>query len=436
MRNARRIWMVATLLTGAATLATGCVDTTDGAELTKTSACANMTSEGSAFYDPSAAPAEASPELGAGRVASAAGAARVESWLPSLHWQADSAAIFGLDGQLATLDGLVPEGGDSEAEEPATSEPDLPTEGSTTEGSTSEDGATGPASSGGSEGGADPGDSGQEPAPSEPGNATPTPEEPATPVSTGPVADPIFGQPYDSSVDPLQVYSPSQVDLSKDFMPGPGTSMPAFDNFLTTGLQPGQKVPEIELWNLDGKLVKLSQYKDLSNVAIIVGSASCMVFRRHSLAMWTKLHQRAAAATAKTGKKLEILVIYTQEAHPALENSIYADQQQWTGFENVADKVLVPMAKTFAERVTYARGLDARFPFNRANVWIDGHDNAVWKMLGEVPNAMFLVDSQGTLVWKELWAMHAGTEWNFAETWPAPDAKPTAFAMIDKLLGL
>ncbi len=422
---------ILTLLTTTAALATGCVDLSDdGTDPSPLSACPNMGSEGSTFYEPAAsepraAPAKAHRDVVARRA--------IADGLPALHADDSAASVLGLQQDVATLGGWAPIGGGEAGT-------DVGADGEDVTPVPDED--TDPAATGGQGGqAADPGSAaGQGDAPAQTPDPADTPagdDVPATePGPSAPLPDPIFSQPYDPSVDPLQMFSASQIDLSKDFMPTYGFPMPAFDNFLANGLQPGQKMPEIALWNLDGKLVKLSQYKDKSNVAIILGSASCMVFRRHSLALWTKLHQRAADATAKTGKKLEILVIYTQEAHPALENSIYAPQKQWTGEENVADKVLVSMTKTFAERVMLARGLDARFPFNRANVWIDGQDNAVWTMLGEVPNAMFLVDSQGTLVWKELWAMHAGTDWNYGETWPAPDAKPTAFAMIDKLLGL
>ena len=296
---------------------------------------------------------------------------------------------------------------------------------------------------------------GDEPATGEPTTGEPTTGEPTTgePTTGEPTADPaetqqpeevvdpadqpdpIFATPYDASVDPLQAVPMSMVDMSKDFVWTPQFVIPAaMTNFTTLGLQPGEKVPDFTLWNLEGKQVMLSQYKGVSNVAIIMGSASCMVFRRESLSMWSALQQIAANAMAKSGKKLEILVVFTKEAHPAAENSVYLDQQ-WLGIENVEDKVLVSMSKTFAERVTLARGLDARFKLDKPNVWIDGMDDAVWKLLGSVPNGMFLIDMQGHLAWKELWAMHAGMEGDYGAP-PNPNAKPTAFSMIEKLLGL
>ncbi len=403
----------------------GCVDGLDDGDLGHPASCPDMGDHASDFVATTYPAAEPASQMGS----AARGVAVVAAPIADPRWNDEHTLALDVAHAVGAIEG-APIGGGSAADEPAVAPtPDEPVveEPTTTDptGGAGSDPAAGGAGQGGDQGSAGNGNA----------NGGGASQEPAGTGDPADQPDPIFETPYDSSVDPLQAVPMSMVDMSKDFVWTPQFAMPeAMANFTTTGLQPGEKVPDFTLWNMEGKQVKLSQYKGVSNVAIILGSASCMVFRRESLTMWSSLKQVAANAMAKSGKKLEILIVFTKEAHPAAEPSVYLGTQ-WLGIENVEDKVLVSMSKTFAERVTLARGLDARIKLDKPNVWIDGMDDAVWKLFGSVPNGMFLIDMQGNLAWKELWAMHAGMGGGYGQA-PDPNAKPTAFTMIEKLLGL
>ena len=403
----------------ASTLVTACVDGVDGdSDPTKVESCPVMSDNATAFVATTYPADDAPNTMGP----AALGVDRVAARIADPRWNDGTEAVLDPSLDVPAIVG-APIGGGSEAEGPVVEpEVDEPGAGGDTGSGNAGSGDTGSGDTGSGDTGSDDTGSG--------GSSDPV--ETVDPVS---VPDPIFATPYDTSVDPLQAVPMSMVDMSKDFVWTPQFVWPeSMANFTTTGLQPGDAVPDFTLWNLEGKQVKLSQYKGVSNLVIIMGSASCMVFRRQSLSMWSALKQTAATAMAKTGKKLEILIVFTKEAHPAAEPSVYLGKQ-WLGIENVEDKVLVSMSKTFAERVTLARGLDARIPLDKPNVWIDGMDDAVWKLLGSVPNGMFLIDIGGHLAWKELWAMQTGMGFGEGQM-PNGNAKPTAFTMIEKLVGL
>lgn len=263
------------------------------------------------------------------------------------------------------------------------------------------------------------------PQPGEPedGPQAEVPEQPQ-----GPVADPAFFTSLAPGFDPLQEVPEADVDLKLDNPLGDDAKLPAFANFASAGLQPGQALASFTLWNLEGKQVSLGQFEGKSAVLLISGSASCVMFRRYSLLALPMVAQVAAQAAQYTGKSLEILVVFTNEAHPAAAPSPYGGKQ-WTTEENVVDKVLVKPSTTFAHRILLARGLEARGGLVKARVLIDGMDDAVWQQLGAVPNAAHLIDAKGKLVWKQLWAIDDGAHDEGGE-----ESEPLLFTKVAELL--
>lgn len=324
-------------------------------------------------------------------------------------------------------------GGGADDEPAAVEQPDVPAVGDAPgdEPGTTE---TKPTEGGGNGTEPDP-STGEDPAqPGGDGSETPEPPVEQPPVETGPTPDPIFSTPFDSSVDPLQEVPLAKVNVAYDKPPTSDAEIPAFPAFFSSPLQAGQPMPQIQAWSLEGKHVDLAQFKGKASVALIVGSASCMVFRRHSLALLPIARQVAKSASVLTGKKLEFVLLFTKEPHPAGEPSPYTGKQ-WTGEENVEDKVLVSVSKTFAHRVTLVRGMDARFKFaEKHNVWIDEMSDDAWQKLGGLPNTLFLIDEQGTLFWKEMWAMQDGIAWEKVSSDPN-SVKPYAYQKIGQLLG-
>ncbi len=231
-----------------------------------------------------------------------------------------------------------------------------------------------------------------------------TTSETSDTADSGPVRDPIFETAQDPNVNPLLQVPADQVDLSKDVTVPDAAHEKLFDAFDGLGVQPGELMPDFTLWNVSGQQVKLSQFRGKAAVLLLTGSSSCFAYRDHAQPWLPKVKDLADSLAAKTGRKLEVLVVYTLEAHPAIDECPYATGAQWTGELNVKDQVLVRQTHTFAQRVTLARALVARYKLDATRLLLDGMDNAVWAQLGQVPNSAHLLDDTGRLVWKEVWA--------------------------------
>ncbi len=243
-----------------------------------------------------------------------------------------------------------------------------------------------------------------------------------------PLKDPAFDAPMDPNVDQLMQVPVSQIDLSKDFVLTADSVVPALQNFYVDGLQPGQVVPDFTAWTLEGKLVSLSDWRHKSNLLVVLGTPSCGAFRHQFAPQLAPLQAFADAITEKTGQKLQVLVVLAKEAHPALDLRPYVGMQ-WTGADNVADKVLVRQPTSFGARVLNGRAIVARLKLNPAQFLVDGMDAAGWQRFGALPNAAHLIDKDGVLVWKEPWAVQTG----LSES--DPTMQPELFNQVAKLLG-
>ncbi len=240
--------------------------------------------------------------------------------------------------------------------------------------------------------------------------------------------DPAFDAPMDPNVDQLMQVPASEIDLSKDFVLTPDTVVPVLQNFYAWGLQPGQQVPDFTLWSLEGKLVSLSDWKNKSNVLVVMGTPSCGEFRNSFRPRLPAFQAYVDAITAQTGEKLQVLLVLNKEAHPAIDPSPYVGVQ-WTGADNVADKILVRQPTTYGTRVLNGRAYVQRYKMNAAQFLVDGMDNAVWQQFGQLSNTAHLIDKNGVLVWKEPWALQAG------KSEQDPTVKPELYAQVAKLLG-
>jgi glutathione peroxidase-family protein len=140
----------------------------------------------------------------------------------------------------------------------------------------------------------------------------------------------------------------------------------------------GTKAPDFALPDLSGKTVRLSSYRNNSNVVLMFGSVTCGATATQLRA--GKPSIRALYARYKK-KGFEFFLIYTKEPHPG-ENIL-----QPTTFEERA-KNAVRLKQV--ERVNFS-------------ILIDTPDNAVRSVYRGWANGTFIVNKDGVLVFRSSW---------------------------------
>jgi len=196
--------------------------------------------------------------------------------------------------------------------------------------------------------------------------------------------------------DPLTQVPVEQVDLGKYNSKTLPDIKVAYENFTTRQLPLGAKAPDFTLDNLAGEKISLHQFLGKKPVLLIFGSAGCYVYRRNAMLRTAELRRRLAG-------KLEVLTIYTLEAHPALDPSPYTGHQ-WTSQANVEDRVLVRQPRRLEERSANALALAERYRLDRRGTLVDNMDNSVWREYGEMPDEVYLIDKDGKITYKNVWA--------------------------------
>lgn len=138
--------------------------------------------------------------------------------------------------------------------------------------------------------------------------------------------------------------------------------------------QPGDKAPEFELQTVDGKTIQSADILSGRPVLLTFGSMSCPM-TASSISPLQRLH-------AEFGDKVDFLMLNVREAHPG-ENIVQPD--------------------TFDEKLEHARAMKKQFdiPFSVA---VDDIDGTLHRALDTKPNAAYLIDIDGTIAFRSLWA--------------------------------
>ena len=103
------------------------------------------------------------------------------------------------------------------------------------------------------------------------------------------------------------------------------------------------------------------------------------------------------------GDQIDIVLLYTLEAHPTRDPSPYHPEgKPWlTGFNRI-ENVRLRQATDDAGRRSLAKAFADRHAPD-STVWVDGLDNAGWNTLGRGPNTAVLVDTRGVVRAKQGW---------------------------------
>jgi peroxiredoxin len=177
----------------------------------------------------------------------------------------------------------------------------------------------------------------------------------------------------------------------------------------------GTEAPDFELRSLDGKRVRLSDYRDKSNVVLIFGSFTCgstVTQLRNGNPLLGSLYRRFRR------KGFEFFLIYSVEMHPG---------------------EYVPGPTTFEQRLSHAERLqkEEKVPFP---IIVDGIDNEVRKLYHALTNPVFIVDRKGIIVYKASWTWAPDLEQTLAELVAYDRAKAknemVRVCYSEKLIGL
>lgn len=169
---------------------------------------------------------------------------------------------------------------------------------------------------------------------------------------------------------------------------------PAPLKFDKTGAEVGEQLPNLPVYDLDGKPRRLSElWSNRSGVLLLTSSLTCPKSRAS--------YPRAEELARQLGNDLSVEIIYVLEAHPKGDPSPYRGYEDVTA-ENRRDGILCKQPTTLQERLKLANRFKDRLHV-KAPIHVDGMENAVWSALGSGPNMGVLVDSRGLVVARQGW---------------------------------
>jgi len=199
-----------------------------------------------------------------------------------------------------------------------------------------------------------------------------------------------------ATTDPLLQVDPNEVDLTKDV--GPASYYASISHPPLIEPKAGHLAVDFNLENLDGKSISLKELSSEKPIVMISASASCPIYRN---VMFQVENLRK-----KYSDKIKVLLIYTLEAHPAIDPSPYTENGsgQWTLAVNVKERILVRQTSDYTARKQNAVAMAERYSLDSSSIFVDDINNSFWQNYGKFPNSLFLVDRSGKVYFSEAWA--------------------------------
>ncbi len=146
-----------------------------------------------------------------------------------------------------------------------------------------------------------------------------------------------------------------------------------------TNLKVGTKAPDFEAVTADGYRVRLSDFKDKANVVLEFGCSTCPPFVnsvKYSAISMEKMYNEYR------GKGFEFFLVYIREAHPGeliQAHSSYEDKMKRAKELGREEEISIP-------------------------ILVDTLDGQLHRAYGMRANSAFVINRQGTLVFKSEWA--------------------------------
>lgn len=178
----------------------------------------------------------------------------------------------------------------------------------------------------------------------------------------------------------------------------PHQAGPRLAHFADSSPPPGSEMPDVVVYDADGREARLADVIGRRPVVLQLGSRSCPVFRYRRFGM-QKLQREFAG-------RIDFLVLYTQEAHPVGSPSPYSDEE-WDLWINRVTGVRLGSTTTLEERRERAVDTVQRLELDAA-VLVDGTGDAAWRAFGAAPSPAFVLDTDGRVVLRQVWVDPAG----------------------------
>ena len=155
----------------------------------------------------------------------------------------------------------------------------------------------------------------------------------------------------------------------------------------------GDALPDVEVVNLQGETVHLSERIRDRSVVLQFGSYTCPVFRYRRFSMTTVIE--------KYRDRVDFLVVYTQEAHPVGSPSPYP-VEEWVPWLNKLTRIQTRQPDTLLERLNQATSTKKALEYS-PEFFVDGMSNSAWRSYGRAPSPAFLIDRHRRILLRQVW---------------------------------
>ena len=154
------------------------------------------------------------------------------------------------------------------------------------------------------------------------------------------------------------------------------------------GRPEGEQAADLTLYDINGNAFNLENALLQGKPVLMISSSyTCPVFRNKV----PKINDLVATYSSQ----LHIVIVYTLEAHPAVDISPYFGAVN-TGQQNIDADILFEQPETYGERKAVLQEMLDSMQID-APVYIDGPCNAWWNYYGPQPNNAYLIDLNGTI---------------------------------------
>ncbi len=165
-------------------------------------------------------------------------------------------------------------------------------------------------------------------------------------------------------------------------------------DFSDVGLMKDEILFDFTLYTPTGQRLNMDELLSSGKpVLMISGSYTCPVFRYKM----EKINQLAE----DYADELEIIIIYTVEAHPVGSISPYFGFEN-VGTANINDEVVYAQPTTYGERRAIVQDMLDALEIN-VPVYLDDACNSWWSAYGPTANGAYLVDTNGIVFSKHAW---------------------------------
>ena len=148
--------------------------------------------------------------------------------------------------------------------------------------------------------------------------------------------------------------------------------------------------------DLDGSAQELKTLWDKKPVLIVHSSMTCPVSRDNC--------PHVDRIKTDYGDQIEVVVLYTTEAHPVGSPSPYSEggDQEWLTDRNLIEKVIVDEPIAIKERLQRAREYRSKQDI-KSRLIVDNMDNKIWKAFGGGPNSGIFIERNGAVLERQGW---------------------------------